>query len=376
MKTSTRILSLWLAAVALLLSGCVTGERAYQLGDYTRAVHLSAKRLAGHPNSRKAEDVLVNAYPQARAEWLQRADYAKSETFDPFRWERVYEAYRHVHDLADRARQTPVGQAAALDLSYFDSAQQEARTNAAAARDRAGDALLAHGERHAARDAYFHFERSLSYLPHQSDVGRKLALAKALGTLRVSLGPVVSRDHGLGLNPAELERAVLEELASRPIHQFVEFVPGYLAEVADTHHYLQLTVVGADIGREYESHSSYDYAREIVVGKTEEAEPKEIKKTVFAQLFEHRKETRSDAWLSMNIYDEETDTLAFTRQIREQVDWRARWYRVFGDRRALSKPVHESHEPIAPSYYSQAQELTEELAETVYYQLRSYYRGR
>ena len=53
------------ACTLALLVGCVTGQQAYQQGEYTKAVHQATHRLKNDPGNAKALNALGMAYPAA-----------------------------------------------------------------------------------------------------------------------------------------------------------------------------------------------------------------------------------------------------------------------------------------------------------------------
>lgn len=366
-----------LAFALAILSGCVTGQRALENGQYTKAVHLSSQRLSKHANSPKAREVLIQAFPAAKAKWLERARAARADEANRFRWEEVVNAYAEIHEMVEQIRHTPVARSKKLDLRYHHAELEEALAKAAAARRLAGDEMLALQERYAARDAYHHYTRSLGFVPDQPEVRLNQAMAKDLGTIRVAFDPVTA--HRYGINPFELEQEILREIDRFPFHEFIEVVPYHLAGPdgpRPPHHHIQINVRHADIGREFERCYTTSHEREIVVGKTKDDPPKDITKKVTATVFEYRREIESDASAICDIYDNESDDIIFSRHVSAWVDWDDSWYRVKGDHRALPPGIRESYEPSRPSYYQQAQDLTRELADEVYDELRAFYRER
>ncbi|MDQ8186990.1 hypothetical protein [Pelagicoccus sp. SDUM812002] len=264
----------------LLLSGCETGESAFKQGDFAEAARVSADRLARKPENEKAAAIFLRAYPQARTEWLGRAQQALENASDPFRWERALAAYEVLQGLSSRAALTPFVGREGIEVVYYHSEIESARASAAKDRIRFADALMQEGDLYKARDAYDHYLAAIRFAGERDDLRGKAQEARLAGTLLVGIDPVQAQGHSL--NPLSMMSVLVAELESHPPHDFVDFVPSNELGERVAHQYLELSIGEVSVTRSEAEVGQKSYKRVLEPElQNPNAESVEVKAKVF-----------------------------------------------------------------------------------------------
>ena len=148
----------------IVLSACSAGKRAFEKGDYERAVYNSVNRLRSGPDSRKARETLKQAYPQMVAYYQDRIDILKRSS-EPYRWERIMDDYHALNKVYDEIQRSPSALRALPNVKNFQNEYNDATLKAADVRYTMGSQALEaarQGDREQAKMAYDHFRRALS----------------------------------------------------------------------------------------------------------------------------------------------------------------------------------------------------------------------
>src|SRR5579862_6143746 len=90
-------------AVIILLTGCTTGKVALKQGDYYDAVLESVKRLREDPKSKKATQVLTQAYPLA-IDYIDTGIKNGINANDPKKWRNAVEGYNKINYINDQIK--------------------------------------------------------------------------------------------------------------------------------------------------------------------------------------------------------------------------------------------------------------------------------
>ncbi len=358
----------------LLLAGCATGQQALQKGRYDRATTQAAKHLKSFPNSARAAQTLLAAYPAAQERWLRRAAYAH-ETSDPFRWEAAVDAYRDLNGLARKIDRSPPASALAFEYRYYHAELAEAKELASAAREAAGDSLLATGNRDDAQAAYFQFEKAQTYTPAKGVIQEKKLQALHAGTRIVALHPVDG--DRFGLDSRVLEDRILDRVGERSLGLFTKVVPYDFHGASynpQPDHILRVTLTRSSIGRMSEHCVFHEHSREIEVGKTKDNPPKPILKTVKATIIETILEKDSYARVEFSVVDLDLDHRVFSSVARGSASWTDSWFELKGDRRAIEGRVGKRHCGMPPSDWDQENQVASQIARNMERQLRRFYR--
>ena len=360
------VVALSSVCLLLFLSGCATGETAFRQGDYAEAARVSADRLSRQPNAESAREVFLNAYPQARAEWLSRAESARRDSADPFRWERVYEAYEVLRDLANRAALTPFAGQGDIVIDYFLDEIEEAKVNAATARIEFADNLLKEGDLYQARAAYEHYTVAMRYAGQREDIQRKLDAAHVAGTSQLGIDPVVARGHGL--NPEELTAAIVSDFSEHRIHFFVEAAASSSWDDREADQYLEVVIGEMSIVRE-ESEVGERIVHHELPPRPEGEEPREVSATIVTR----EKRIVASCPVTLSVFDVARDQWVFERDVVSQSLWSSQWEVVLGDRRAIVEEELRLAEPPDPELTEMAQDLARHVVDDVRANLRAHF---
>ncbi|MDZ7845641.1 MAG: hypothetical protein U5L96_02045 [Owenweeksia sp.] len=179
-----------LLAVIVLISGCSTGRRAFERGDYDKAVYQAVNRLRNDSDNRKASATLRRAYNYAVNTHLKQVE-KKAKSSNPYRWERVVDHYRAINALHDEILYCP----ACLSLipepkSYADDLSN-ARQQAAEQRYQMAQKALENKEmRSNALMAHRHLLVVQQMMPGYKNTANLLEEAMYFATLHVLVEPI------------------------------------------------------------------------------------------------------------------------------------------------------------------------------------------
>jgi len=360
---------LFLFAFGLLLSGCSTGKKALQHGEYFSAVSKALQRLQSDPDNRRAINVLKEGYPLA-IDWAQEEIDRVMTLNEPFKWGRSVDLMEQVNTLSGEVRQTPAARNIIRDPKVYLSELTTAREKAAAESYEAGTALLEQRTRESAREAFFHFEDVVHFMPGYRDVDEKLREAKDLGTLRVFLEAIPVHAQRYQLSSEFFYNNVFEFLNNEfPERSFVNFYSPDQAKQAGLH------VPDMVVSLEF-----YDF----VVGQTEHSEKEEevnrrgqvetkdttrvIYRTYSAKLKTYADKVNSGGVLDVKITEGQGGKLLLNERIPGSFTWVNEYAMFVGDKEALDKEQLELTKwklaPLPPG-----QELFVEFTKPIYNQL-------
>jgi len=360
---------LFLLAVVFLLSGCSSGKKALQQGEYFLAVSKAVQRLQSYPDNRKATSVLREGYPLA-INWAQEEIDRIMTLNEPFKWGRSVDLMEQVNALSGEVRQSPAARKIIRDPKIYLSELSSAREKAAAESYQAGIALLEQRTRESACEAFFHFEDVVRFMPGYRDVDEKLREAKNLGTLRVIIEAIPVHTQRYQLSSEFFYNKVFEYLNNEfPERSFVSF---YSPDQAEQ--------VGLSVPDMVVSLEFYDF----VVGQTEHSEKEEeVKRRVqvetrdttkvvyrnyTAKLKTYIDKVNSGGVLDVKIAEGQGGKLLMNERIPGSFTWVNEYAMYVGDKEALDKEQRELTErkvaPLPPG-----QELFVEFTKPIYNQL-------
>lgn len=367
---------LYVACACLL--GCATGRRALKSGNYEKATHLSANHLSNFKNSENAQDVLLAAYPQARALLLAKASAAEGASYQ-FHWEDAVDAYDKLEELADSIEMSEGANYLNLDVFRSSEKLEASRLRAAIDRELAGDKSMTLEGRYNARKAYEHYEKALSFNPN-SPVSLSMKLEQALDAATIRLAIDLNIEGStLMYSPALLEE-IEWEIKGRQLGPFVKWVQ-YESDYDDgdlqkPNHVLSLSIGEWDIGRE-RSRTSVKTLRRTIEVDGESGDEEEAKKRVdvSAKVKTVRLEKESVGSLFLTVYDLDLRMVVMSSPVVERIHWSDEFHQVTGDERALSNPSHYRmrRRPNAPSDHWQEKELIDSLSQKTKRSLRVFY---
>ena len=377
-KAVRRVTVVAAACALAFLVGCVTGQQAYQQGDYTKAVHQATRRLKSDPRNVTALDTLGKAYPAAQKWHLKNIELARSSP-DPFKWEQIVSAYQELDGMADAIRTTPAALSLFSEPVFFTQALTQARGEAAEARYLAGTALLKSGNRAVARAALEHFTIANVLMPGYKDVASGISIARDLATLRIVVNPV--QCSGLSIDIRFFEEQLQTFLNDYKPSEFVRFLsaaeaqrlglraPDQIIDIS----FADFVVESTQIKEATKTHRRDN----VVVGMTRTHPPQEVVGTVTADVVTFEKTIINRAQLDLRITEPQTGKVLLRQAIPFQQVWRDSWGTYRGDERAVPPELKETVKR-QPHAVPARQELFEGLANHLFGEaskhIREYYR--
>jgi hypothetical protein len=216
-------------ALILLVSlgtACSTGKRAFEKGNYEKAVLQAVERLRDDTDNEDATKVLPAAYRlsiQTRENGIRNL----KTSLDPFRNEAVAREYALLNNLADEIQRCP----ACLRLvkpKRYDNELEKAQLSASSYRISLAKAKLQNKEnRESAKDAYRDLQVAKRLTPNNQEITALLDEALYYGTLHVVVQPLANRND-FNFNYMDvLNQRFVEYLHNTNINPFVRFyTPG------------------------------------------------------------------------------------------------------------------------------------------------------
>jgi hypothetical protein len=383
MKSGRLLISLSLIIAAILhLTGCSSGKKAYERGDYYEAVMRSVSRLRQNPDHSKSLETLKNAYPLA-VEFFETQAKNDIASNTNFKWKNAIQSYNSINQMYEAIRQCPGCMKVVKSPVNYYTEIGPLKEKAADESYNAGIEALMKGNRNDAKRAYFNFADAQNYVPGFKDVIEYLDKAKDEATLKVVVEqiPVPAR---YNLSGGFFQDKIEEFLHNNYTEQ--TFIKFYTPEEAKSvslpyaDHIMRIQfddfTVGNSVLKEKEEVVTRD---SVKVGEAKvNGKSIPVYNTVKAKFTTYRKEVMSAGLLSMVIVDGKTNGVLTHRKFNGEYVWVSQWARFNGDDRALSDQQLSlcklrEQQPPAP------QDLFLEFTKPIYNQLipsiRSFYQN-
>ncbi|HEY9008439.1 hypothetical protein [Ohtaekwangia sp.] len=383
MKFGRLLISVSLMIAALVhLTGCSSGKKAYERGDYFDAVMKSVNRLRQNPDHSKSLETLKNAYPLA-VEFYETQAKNEIASNSNFKWKNAIQSYNAINQMYEAIRQCPGCMKAVKNPVNYYNEIGPLKEKAADESYNAGIEALMKGNRNDAKRAYYNFADAQNYVPGYKDVIEYLDKAKFEATLKVVVEqiPVPTR---YSLSGGFFQDKIEEFLHTNYTEQtFIKFYTPEEAKVAALPYVDQIMRIQFDdfsVGNSVLKEKEEVVTRDSVkVGEAKvDGKTIPVYNTVKAKLNTYRKEILSSGLLSLIIVDGKTNGVLTHRKFNGEYVWVSQWARFNGDDRALSDQqlalckLREQQPPVP-------QDLFLEFTKPIYNQLipsiRSFYQS-
>ncbi len=377
-----RIGHLLIFAVILIISGCSSGKKAYERGDYYGAVTKAVNRLRQNPDHGKSRVILKESYPLALEYFETQAKNEIASNSD-FKWKNAIQSYSNLNQLYEEIRQCPGCLKVVPNPRNYYAEIGPLKEKAAEESYNAGINALMKGTRNDAKQAYYNFADAQAFVPGYKDVIAYLDKAKEEATLKVILEqiPVPAR---YNLSGGFFQDRVEEYLHTN--YTEMSFIRFYTPQEAQSQQLeqpdqiLRIQFDDFSVGNTALKEKEETVTRDSVkVGEVKlEGKTVPVYNTVKAKLTVTRKEVLSNGLLSMVVVDARTSGILSHKKFAGEYLWVNSWARFNGDERALTDQQLQlcKQKEVQPPG---AQELFLEFSKPIYNQLipalRSFYQN-
>lgn len=330
-----------LFALLLVALSCKTGKRAFEKGDYEKAVLQAVERLRDDTDNKEASQILPAAYNLSLQTRLKQIEQLKN-SLDPYKNEGLSRNYRILNTLADEVQRCP----ACLPLvkpKRFDREAEKAANEASAYRYQLALGKMKNRQnRLLAIDAYRDLEVAQSFTPNKQEVIDLKNEALYYATLRVVVQPLYGRNQ---LNFGYMEvmnQRLVDYLHHTNINPFVHFYTPQEAasqnlEFIDHEIELGITYFSPERNTHKETYTLSKDSVLIESGRNQK--PKYG--TVSATVIEHTVAYSSNASLAIFIRENQQENPIRTEVLSNGFIWEDRWATYRGDERALNKKAQK-----------------------------------
>lgn len=365
-------------------TACTSGKRAFENGDYGRAIYLAVDRLRRTPEHSKSRHTLDKAYQLYIKK--NESDVKNIEaSVHPFKWDDIVNIYQNTHAVYDQIRACPAALEVVPQPVRYDERLQTARRNAAEAHYEAGITDLSLNKREKARSAYFQFQKAQEFFPNiKSDILARMTEAKQKATLRVAVfySPIAIN---FNLQKYSLVDAITRNEIDRYTQDLDkrEFIdaemipePTPQQEVEDLVR-LAYTQFNPEQPQYKETvEQRFDSVR---IERTSNGQTFVSYEKVWAEIAIREKSVRTTGMFEVLINDAETAQILFNQSVSDEYIWTHRWATLRnGDQRALTeeqRKLLQQSEQLVPSYQMLFDELQRKIAGKTKEKISEYYKG-
>lgn len=360
-----------LVAFILLLTGCTSGKKAFEKGNYYQSTIQAIERLRKNPDHKKSRMVLEKSYPLALKYYTDKINNLR-QTKKPFKNGEIVENYRTLNQLYEQIQRCP-GALAVIPQprKYYNEVETYSKL-AAEERYQAGVALMKTGRREDAKSAYFDFQQAEQYSPGYKNSLKLMDRAHEVATLKVLVDQIPLPTVQYQLSVEFFQDQVEQFLANFNSNEFIRFIPA-----GDTNSLIdQVMVIRFDdftVGNTNNYQNTKQVTRDsVVVGsvKMDDGTQKNVIGSVKATYTEYRREIISRGLVSMRIVNAANNQVLLHEKFPGEFDWKTYWASFNGDERALTQQElsRTKSKPVDPP---PPQELFVQFCKPIYDQLTS-----
>ena len=357
----------------LIYTGCTSGKKAYEKGNYYEACVKAINRLRQNPGHKKSKETLRSSYPLAVQELEKRASQAIASN-DQYKFKIKLQAYESINALYTNIQASPgARKVIGNPKSYFNEIA-DLKNKAAEESYVIGSNFLAKETREDAKRAYYHFRDVNFFVPDYKDVRNKMDEAKFMATLKVVVDQIpVPTMYSLSARffQDKVEEYLHTQFRSNEFVRFYTNAEARAEKLPYVDHYLRLQFDDFVVGETHVERITETFSRDsVIVGKTKIRNGEEVPVygTVSAKLTTNHKEVISRGLFSMRAVDANNKGVLTHRKFSGEFVWVTEWGSFNGDERALTKEqlaICESHDVPPPP----PQDLFIEFTKPIYDQL-------
>lgn len=340
-------------------------------------VYSYAKKVERKPTNTKFTHRLQLAYREQKDRLLLEIE-SLERSKPVFYWEKIYDKYKILNEMAWRI-QNCISCLNEINPVFYKSEQLAALENATDERVGAGLLALGLNIKSEAQNAYYHFIKARNLSPERKDIEPLINESLAEGTIRI----VVEGDYRHEKSYVQdIERDLLRSLPrSREAKPFFQF---YSPEEASEDHINPDYVVKfgyeyLNVGFEQRNCSEETFSKDIKVGekKIDSVKVEPIYEKVSGKIVRCTKSIKADGKVWFKVVDYQQDKVILIDSFYEEDDWVNEWLTVSGDSRALPVgSVNSGSESFSPTRWTQFDNVTDALCNSVSWKIRRFIRGQ
>ena len=366
--------------IALFITACSSGHKAYQKGDYYKACMEAIERLRSSPGNDKSQYVLTSSYPLAQKEAQREIANAKlangTDQYDVL----VYQ-YERMNQLANAIYHCPKANQLIPQPTEYIAELSSAKQMAAEQAYVMGIKAVEANTIDQARMGFQYFAKANEYVPGYKDVIHKIEEARYYATIRVVVQPPYTSNK-YQYTADFFYNNLLAEMIRTARNRFVRFYSPEEASkenMRDPHQYIILNFEDFSVGNIRETSNTVELSRDSVIVGTVEVQGKKYNtyNTVKAKLTTMRQEISSGGVLSLRIVDAQNNRELQLRNFSGQYVWATEWATFQGDDRALTSEQKRKCSQKQPQVPPSQQDFFIEFTKPIYDQaipfLRNFY---
>jgi len=355
--------------IIALLSGCSSGKKAYDRGDYYDAVVKAVMRLKQKPDHDKSKETLKNAYPLAVQSLEQEAQNMLASS-EQFKYRNTIGVYERINQLGETIKSSPAAMTVVRQPKNYYAQIGELKEKAADELYEAGIASLMRGTRKDAREAYFYFRDCEQFVPRYKEALEMMTKAEDDGTLKVMYE---ESDYSNWTSLANVVRS-LDDL------QFIALYNKSMAvsnvENKNTIHLnMLLSIKDYNEGRPQIKKKEYNKTDSVKTGeKVVNNQKVPVYEKVKGKFTGYEATARSAGRASVMIRDTQNGNIVLTQDFESEGLWSGSWGSCSGDQRAFDKNEKKLCEKgeQKPDYSAMKEHVRKELDKQMYNALASF----
>lgn len=258
----------YLLFASLLFSSCMTMDKAYRQGNYSKAISMAAKKLKKNPENSDAARVIEGAYRTAHMQDLDKIKLLQLEG-NPSRHTEVFRLYEAIRNRQSLVKTLPDiyimdegGRKVEFEYIDVDRDMVNAKKAAADYSYARGQELMERGGKDNARKAYTEFTNVKRLYSDYKDIDERITAATRAGSSYVLIKPRNKTNMPL---PDFFEKDIMQYNTSELNKQWVVYLTKEDAD-AQYDYYVYLTLSEINISPESIKENAYIESKTIEDG--------------------------------------------------------------------------------------------------------------
>ena len=339
--------------IFLLITSCASSKKTLQRGEYYSAAMEAVKQLRSSPDSKKQQQVLLQAFPLATENSLRLINNAMDSN-TPNKYSVAADEYLALNRIADAIYTCPGALRIIPRPEQYSRELGDILPKAAEESYNLGLRQLRQKTLQGAREAYLLFTKTNEYDSGYRDVNDKMAEALDMATLKVIVKKPATPKN-FQLSAEFFYDNLLAEMSKATAYNFVHFYSEEEAarvRLGRPDQYLVLEFTEFTVGAMRETKASSELSRDSVkVGTTTvNGRSQDVYGTVKATLTTFRREVISQGVLSAKITTTSNNRVEDNKNFPGKFTWFNEWATYKGDDRALTDKQKKmcNSDPIMP----------------------------